>query len=165
MSDDRSARVAAAFDSHDSLTPQAGEWAVTTTTFDATVAADPGEQTRYTVTVRPPTLGAATVGEVGEAVAADWLRAFRRRLEDAPTATRASVELDDQTVAVTDGTVRVMYTFTWNSPSGAADIAKTLAEFVEGTYVEGIVPGYEYERPVADLLAAASQGENGGTPL
>ncbi|MEF8975818.1 MAG: DUF5813 family protein, partial [Halapricum sp.] len=42
-------------------------------------------------------------------------------------------------------------------------------EYVEGTYVEGAVPGYDYEPPVADLLNQAqsggSQGDRGGTPL
>jgi len=64
-----------------------------------------------------------------------------------------------------DGTVRIEYVFADRSPATAADIATAFAEFVEGTYVEGVVPGYEYEPPVADLLAQASQGEKGGTPL
>lgn len=163
MTDDEPARLAAAFDEHGSLTRQEGNWAVTTTAFDATVTPDPDG--RYTVTVRAPTLQAATTDEVDEAVAADWLRTFRRRLEDAPAATRRSVELDNRAVDATDGTVRVSFEFACADPAGAAEVATTLAEFVEGTYVGGVVPGYAYEPPVADLLAAASHGEQDGAPL
>ena len=47
------------------------------------------------------------------------------------------------------------------------DVAKTFVEYVEGTYVEGVVPGYDYRPPVSDLLSQAGQGdgERGGTPL
>ena len=61
--------------------------------------------------------------------------------------------------------VFVTYGFEWADPDRAAGIAKTFVEYVEGTYVEGVVPGYEYQSPVADLLERASQGEGGGTPL
>jgi len=162
MTGDTPAGFAAAFDRHGSLTHREDNWAVTTTVFDATVTADPDG--RYTVTIRVPTLEAATTDEVGEAVAADWLRTFRRRLEDAPAATRRSVELDSQTV-VTGERVRVSFEFACADPAGAAEIATTLAEFVEGTYVGGVVPGYAYDPPVADLLAAASHGDQSGAPL
>ena len=36
---------------------------------------------------------------------------------------------------------------------GVAD-AKAFADFVEGTYVQGVIPGYEYTDPVAGLVAA-----------
>jgi len=61
------------------------------------------------------------------------------------------------------------YEFTLGSADRAADVAKAFVEYVEGTYVEGIVPGYSYEGKVADLVSDASSGggdgEVGGTPL
>lgn len=161
MTGDTPADLAAALDTHGSLTREGGNWKVTTTVFDTTVTAT---HEGCAVMVRVPTLQAATADEVGDAVATDWLRTFRRRLEDAPSATRRTVELDDRTVEVTDETVRVSFEFACPDPGGAAEIATTLAEFVEGTYVGGVVPGYAYDPPVADLLAAASQGDN-GAPL
>ena len=166
MSDDLPAEVATAFDDNDSLTIRKGSGVVTTTTFEGTVTADTRESpTAYTVTVVVPTIESATGGAVGEAVAADWFRTLRRRLKDATTATRADIELDSFRVETREGSVHVEYSFSDDSPARAADIAAVFAEFVEGTYVEGIVPGYEYESPVADLLSQASQGEKGGTPL
>ena len=49
----------------------------------------------------------------------------------------------------------------------AADAVATV-EYVEGTYVEGIIPGYEYTEPVTVLVqraADAAGGNKGGTPL
>jgi hypothetical protein len=166
MSADLPAEVATAFDDHDSLTTRDGRGVVTTTAFEGTVTADTGDgSTAYTVTVAMPTIESATSGTVGDAVAADWLRTLRRRLEDAPTATRAAVDLDSFGVDSREGTVHVEYGFSDTSPATAANIATAFVEFAEGTYVEGVVPGYEYESPVADLLSQASQGEKGGTPL
>jgi hypothetical protein len=160
------ATVERAFEAHDSLVPQNEGATVTTTAFDGVVTASAGETgVTYTVRVEVPTLDAATADEVGDAVAADWLRTLRRRLESAPKATRVTVELDSFAVSTEGETVQVEYEFTNGSPSTAATVATTFVEYVEGTYVEGIVPGYEYEQPVASLLSQASQGGESGTPL
>ncbi|MFW6045666.1 MAG: DUF5813 family protein, partial [Natronomonas sp.] len=55
----------------------------------------------------------------------------------------------------------------------APEIAKAIGEFAEGTYVQGIVPGYVYQPPVSDLLSRARQtggegegeGDRGPMPL
>ena len=39
-----------------------------------------------------------------------------------------------------------------------------MIDFVEGTYVQGVIPGYEYTEPVSDLLSAARQ-QGGGGPV
>jgi len=44
------------------------------------------------------------------------------------------------------------------------DDAGALIDFVEGTYVQGVIPGYEYTAPVSDLLSAARQ-QGGGGPV
>jgi hypothetical protein len=167
MDNDIAESVRDVFDGRTAFTTRTEGVAVTTTAFEGLLReAVPGDDgVVYTVTVRVPTLRAATADDVGDAVAADWLRTLRRRLADAPQATRADLELDSLDVEATDGTVEIEYVFTWDDAGSAPGIVKTLVEFVEGTYVEGVVPGYEYESPVADLLAQASQGEKGGTPL
>lgn len=168
MTDQMPTDAAEAFDSHDAYEPATDSATLTTTAFEGTVTA--GEATEewanaYTVTVRAPTLAAATAGDVPEIIRTDWFETLERRLERAPTATRANVDLTEFTVERDGDRVRVEYGFEWGSPKKATEIAKTFAEYVEGTYVEGIVPGYDYEPPVSSLLASASQSGESGTPL
>jgi hypothetical protein len=106
---------------------------------------------------------------VGDAVAEGWFETLELRLEDAPKATRATVDLDEFTVERDGDDVVTTYAFTLGDADRAADVAKAFVEYVEGTYVEGIVPGYNYEGKVADLVSDAAsgggEGEVGGTPL
>lgn len=171
MTEDRPAEAERALAAHDAIAEHADEYAVTTTVFESTVSASAGEddgQTRWTVTVTVPSLEAATSDHVGQAVADGWFETFERRLADAPVAMRADLTLDELDVERRGLEVRVTFQFTWPNADRALDIAKTLVEYVEGTYVEGIVPGYSYESPVADLISQAETGgdaERGGTPL
>ena len=166
MSEDVPKAVATAFDRHEAYERSGDQFVLTTVAFDGEIAVvGTEERTRYLVAVHAPTLQAATADHVGEAVASGWLETLERRLEEAPKATRASVDLVDFGVEQLGDQVRVEYTFEWGGPDRAAEIAKTFVEYVEGTYVEGVVPGYEYEPPVSDLIAGASQGSEGGTPL
>ena len=158
--------VASAFQAHDAYETTDGGYALTTTTFETTVTATAdGDSVQYAVTVLVPTLDAATVEEIGDVLAESWEGTLTRRLEEAPKATRARVDLDAFSVVEEGDELRIEYTFTWNNPTKAVEIAKTFAEYVEGTYVEGIVPGYEYESPVSSLISEASQAGEGGTPL
>ncbi|MEF8881849.1 MAG: DUF5813 family protein [Halapricum sp.] len=161
-----------AFQSHNGYELETDHAAVTTTAFEGRVTATDADADwahRYTVTVVVPSLSAAVGEVVGPAVADGWFDTLQRRLEDAPKATRASVDLETFEVDRSPETVQVTYEFTSGDARQAADIAKTFVEYVEGTYVEGAVPGYDYEPPVADLLNQAqsggSQGDRGGTPL
>jgi len=170
MSEETPAEVRDAAATRDALEPATDGYRVTTTRFDAWVRAAPSPTndwaTAFTVTVEVPTLPAAVDGEVGEAVADGWLETFERRLAEAPKATRASVD-PDLSVDVADETVTVTYGFEFGSEARGLDVAKTFVEYVEGTYVEGVVPGYDYRPPVSDLLSQAGQGsgDRGGTPL
>ncbi|EMA28791.1 DUF5813 family protein [Haloarcula japonica] len=163
--------VAEAFGRHDALVPAGDSYAVETTNFDGRVTATEGEEwrTNYEVTVRAPSLQAATSDEVGDAVIDGWLETMERRLEDAPKATRTAVELDDYSVVEDGEQVVVTFEYTMGGERQAADVAKTFVEYVEGTYVEGVIPGYDYVGVVADLLNSAStggsEGSRGGTPL
>lgn len=161
--------VERAFDHHDAFERDGDAYLVQTTAFEGRVTAVDGPEyySAYTVTVRVPTFDAATADEVGEAVQSGWFETLERRLEDAPKATRADVDLETFDVEQDGEDVYVTYGFEWGNADKAADIAKAFVEYVEGTYVEGVIPGYEYLSPVVDLIDTASQegGGGGGTPL
>jgi hypothetical protein len=161
--------VQRAFSSHDAFERDGDAFLAETTAFEGRVTAVDGPEylSAYTVTVRVPTLPAATADEVGDAVADGWFDTLRRRLEDAPQATRANVDLETFDVERDGEDVYVTFGFEWGNADRAADIAKTFVEYVEGTYVEGVIPGYDYVSPVDQLIDAASQegGGGGGTPL
>ncbi|MFB6308353.1 MAG: DUF5813 family protein [Haloarculaceae archaeon] len=158
-----------AFERRDAYERDGDGFAVTTTAFEGqvTVTALDDWQAEYTVEVAAPTLSAATTEEVGPAVEDGWFETLELRLEDAPKTTRVAVDLDGYDLREQGEEVVVEYRFTHGNPATAADVAKAFVEYVEGTYVEGIVPGYEYEGPVADLVseAATDDGTTGGTPL
>jgi len=157
-----------AFEYHDAFERDGDGFLVTTTTFEGRVTAVEGPEhlSAYTVTVRVPTLSAATADEVGEAVAEGWFETLERRLADAPTATREDVDLGTFDVERDEPDVFVTYGFEHGDADRAVAVAKAFVEYVEGTYVEGIIPGYEYVPPAAELIDSASQGGGGGgTPL
>jgi len=156
-----------AFEKHDAIDDTDDGFEVTTTVFDGFVTASEGPDWKhtYTVTVYVPTLDAATTEAVGPAVLDGWRETLERRLEDAPKSTRSNVELHDFDVEAIGDELQITYTFEWGSEDRAVAIAKTFVEYVEGTYVEGVVPGYEYREPVSDLLSAATDTGNQGTPL
>ena len=167
MSDALPERAVRAFEAHDAF-ERDGEWfAVTTTKFDGRVTAEATDEwaLRYTLEVRAPTLDSATADEVGDAVASGWFDTYELRLEDAPMAVRQDVDLDEQRVLEEAGDAVAVFGFEWGNADHAPDIAKAMAEFAEGTYMEGIVPGYEYEPPVSEMLSQARQsgGDDGGS--
>lgn len=137
-------------------------FAVTTTTFDATVA--PGSSS-VTVTVEVPTLGAAVVDEtVPEVVEDGWFDTFRRRVADVEGLTPATVAEP----AVTRHAERVAVETTVSVRTGAAaDDALAVVNFIEGTWFGGIVPGYEYIEAVQAVRSEAARqgGSDEPTPL
>jgi hypothetical protein len=171
MTDDLPERAVRAFQRHDAFERDGDEFAVTTTTFDGrvTAAETDGRAPSYSLTVRAPTLSAATEEEVGDAVEAGWFDTYERRLADAPMAVRFDVDLEALRVIEEDGEVVAVFEFRWRNADQAPDIAKAMAEFVEGTYMEGIVPGYRYRPPVSEMLSRARQsdakGDRGPMPL
>ena len=123
----------------------------------------------YGLEIRVPTLDAATEGAVGPAVQQGWFDTLALRVEDAPGAVLHDVELSGLEVERSGETVLVEFRFRWGNAEQVPAIAKAMAEFVEGTFVEGIVPGYDYGPEVSGLLSAArSSGgdeEGGGDPM
>ena len=156
-----------AFDAHDAYDRDGDQYELTTITFESRVEATETDDWahEYTVVVRPPMLSSVVDGEVGPDLEAGWFDTFALRMEDAPGAIRDNLELDRLDVHEELGDAVVVFEVTWGNADRAPAIAKALAEYVEGTYMEGVVPGFDYTDPVDSLLASASQGDGTGTPL
>lgn len=164
-------RFERAFGAHEAYErEESGEgFRLTTTTFDARVtAAETGDHAfAYEVTVRAPMLSTAVEEAVGPAVEEGWFDTYDLRLEDAAGAIRADVAVDHDLREIAGDAVAT-FRFEWGDADRAPAVAKAIVEYAEGTYVEGVVPGYEYDDPVASMLSEATQGEGGqrgGTPL
>lgn len=166
--------VQVAFQGHDAFEydAEAGEALMTATPFEAVARAESDDESApetdeewaFTVTVVVPTLSAATEEAVGDAVEEGWYDTFERRLADAYDVTRATGEVGvERTTAEGEPAVRVTLSFGAPARQGVADAA-ALVNFVEGTYLQGTVPGYTYRDPVARLLSAARQRGQGETP-
>ena len=162
---ERARRVAG---TNESLEPRDdGGYTVTTTAFNGSVEVGAeGGTVVLSVTASVPMLDAATEEPVASVVEEGWFETFELRVEDVDGAIRggdaeASVQqVDDEVVVEVE--LRDL-----DATRVAAD-AVAVVEYVEGTYVEGIIPGYEYTEPVAQLLqqaADAAGGSEGGTPL
>lgn len=141
---------------------------VTTTVFDGHVNIEITDGTTvFSVRITVPMIDAVVDGHVAEPVQKGWLDTFGRRMADAASATRGHDTLDIKTTRE-DDTAVVETTFTDIDPSRGIDDAVSLVEFAEGTYVEGVIPGYDYTDPVTQLIQRASDaagGKKGGTPL
>jgi hypothetical protein len=171
MTDELPDRAVRAFEGHDAF-ERDGEWfSVTTTAFDARVTAAETDEwaLAYTLEVRAPMLSNAAEGTVGSAVEEGWFDTYELRLEDAVMALREDLAFDDQRVVEEAGEAVAVFEFEFGNAGRVPDIAKAIAEYAEGTYVEGIVPGYEYGPPVSALLSRArqsdSEGDRGPMPL
>ena len=156
-----------AFAAHDAYESDDGEYALTTTPFDGRVTVDDDE---YRVWVTMPTLDAATEEPIENVLENGWFETLALRLADAGGATRTDVDVPEPTVERRNGEVHVEWLLAHGDGARAAEAAKALVEYAEGTYVEGIVPGYSYLPPVADLIARArtegdGEGERGPMPL
>lgn len=166
--------VDAALAAHDAFEPTDDGYALTTTVFDARVTASAVEGDRdgeFSVVATVPTLSAATVDEVARVVEDDWFETFDRRLADvfdvATTGTHDE-PIVERDVPAGEVTVTLDYV-TWDAGEGVAD-AKAMVEFVEGTYAQGLIPGYEYRGEAATLRANAQQRgqeavDDGGSSL
>lgn len=144
----------------------------TTTPFDARVFLTAGDgRVRYEVVVRAPTLDAAVRGEtVASVVHEGWFETFTLRIEDLGMAMRETPEPPSVTLDEAAEEVVVETAFETSAVAQAPEDARAAIQFVEGTYVEGIIPGYDYREPVAGLLERAAErsggeGGPGGTPL
>ena len=163
--DELPGRVRRAFGDHGSFERDGDGWVSTTTAFDGRVRAEPAEEgrIRFTVTVRVPALSAVTADGVADVVEDGWADTFERRAVDVGGVTRKERAFDPAIERGGDE-IAVTYAFDDINERRGVDDAGALIDFVEGTYVQGVIPGYEYTPPVSDLLSAARQ-QGGGGPV
>ncbi|MFP4530969.1 MAG: DUF5813 family protein [Halodesulfurarchaeum sp.] len=135
-----------------------GVFAVDALEFEARVTVE-GETA--TLVQELPTLDGTVVGEtVAPVVAAGWEETFERRVADVtgvvdPVA-GPTVETDGETVRVT------MELADGGKP--VAEAVRHAVDFVESTWVEGIIPGYDYDERVRRIRNRAMEtGENGAS--
>lgn len=155
-------RVQRAFASNGAFEPLDDEgYEVTITPFDAEVRVEDADPPTYAVTVRAPTLSAAVDGEVAPVVEQGWLETFERRMEDAHMPLSGTDDLDP---SVSLGGEEVVVTATVEDPDPrrGVDDARALVDYVEGTYLEGVIPGYDYRDPVASMREQARQDYDDG---
>jgi hypothetical protein len=153
-----SSGIERAFEAHDAFESQENEFAATATPFEAT-ATHGGDPPGVEVTVRLPTIDVVADGDVGDATAEGWYETLSLRLEDAYDVTREA----DGTVDVDrEGeTVTVEFAYAVEGVATGVDDAAAIVDYVEGTYVQGVIPGYEYGDPVGGLVADARQNAQG----
>ena len=159
-------RVRRAFRDHPSFdpAPEPGRFRYTSTPFAATVEAatsDAGEDAAVTfhVTVRVPMLDEVTGDHVADVVEDGWYETFELRVadvggvlkadRDVSPSVRRSIDDEETRVAVVEASLGDR-----NVRRGVDDTA-AIADYIEGTYVQGIIPGYAYEPPVSDILSDA----------
>lgn len=155
--------VTTAFEDHEAFERSDGRYEATTTPLEGVVRTETAEEgaIAYRVIVTAPTLDAVVEGEtVADVVEEGWLETFELRLEDPHQAGR-ELEPIDPDVRREDGSVRVEMAFTSDHPDRAVENAKALVEFVEGTWLQGLIPGYEYREPAESLLDRATQNYDG----
>jgi hypothetical protein len=156
-------RVRRAFRDHGSFERRDdGRFESVTTPFEAVVDADTagGGEIAFDVTVRVPMLDEVVDGEVAEIVEEGWFETFSLRAVDVSGVTSRERDLSpDVSETSHDGTrvAVVEASFTDIDERRGVDDAGALIDFVEGTYVQGIIPGYDYTDPVAGLIDRARQ--------
>jgi hypothetical protein len=163
MTDETRARRS--FETHDAFERRGtDEFAVTTTPFDAAVRTADEDSDGETggdaaVTVRLPTLDAVVAGETVAAVVEDgWYETLERRLDDVHTVARVDDAAPPEIERSGDEVVLTVSFSTTPAPEDALAVA----EYAEGTWVQGIVPGYDYREPAAGLIDRARQNYDEG---
>ncbi|SDY51949.1 DUF5813 family protein [Halopenitus persicus] len=156
---DRSVDGGAGTDGVDAETDAGAADDVADTETETTVAeTDP---TTFEVVVTVPTLSAVTDEHVADVVEDGWFETFELRVADVSGVTKRSREFDPS-VRRAGSEIVVTATITdVNARRGVADAAAFI-DFVEGTYVQGIIPGYDYTEPVTEILSKARQQGNAG---
>jgi hypothetical protein len=168
MSDARE-RAVRALHRNDSVMSQSDDrYVVTSTTFDAELQVQTDDSHLvFDIELKIPMLDAATKQDVPEVVENGWLDTFSLRMEDAASATRGQDALtiettQDEDVAVVRAEIKDI------DAKRAVDDCVSVVEYAEGTYVEGIIPGYDYTGIVGGLVEKATEtggGTSGGPPL
>lgn len=118
-------------------------------------------QIQFDVTVTVPPLDAVTEETVAEVVEDGWYETFELRITDISGVTRGDHDFEP-VVAWADGEIVVEVSLSDINVARGVEDAAAVVTFVEGTYVQGIIPGYEYTDPVSSILSKARQQGNSG---
>lgn len=153
------------FEPHPRFERDGDVWTPTTNDWDATLRVADDE---VEVAVEVPMLDAVVAGEAVAPVVEDgWFETLTLRLEDVDGVTYSEVtDLDvERDTRSVDVTVRVE-----PRPGKTAEDALAIVNYIEGTWFEGVIPGYDYVEKVQAMREQAHQnatndGERSGTPL
>jgi hypothetical protein len=128
------------------------------------------EATVFTISVEPssvdgepafelralvPPLGMVTEESLASVVEDEWFRTFELRLDDIAGATRGHTALEVRTERG-PAMIAVDITLADRNLDRALDDLTAVAEYIEGTYAEGIIPGYSYTDVARTLLERAA---------
>lgn len=155
-------RVRRAFADHSSFEQvDDGRFESTSTAFDGTVEADHADgEIRFSIEVKVPLLNAVTEDEVAAVVEDGWYETFELRVSDIGGVFRTERDLEP-TVTREFETVVVEAAFEDINERRGVDDAGAVIDYVEGTFVQGIIPGYEYTEPVSSIINRARQNAGG----
>ncbi|MFB6361697.1 MAG: DUF5813 family protein [Halobacteriales archaeon] len=143
-----------------------GSFRASSTPFDATVTLEGTESAvRYELEMELPTLDAIVADEtVADVVLDGWFDTLDRRLADLDGALRVEAAAPQVVLDEATDTVTVIAAFESSRPAQGAEDTAALVGFVEGTYMEGLIPGYTYREPVAGLLEQARERSGAEPP-
>lgn len=148
-----SADVSTVLAAHPRIEDHEDGFVPTETTFEAHVAVE-GDRVHLEVTL--PTLDAVVRDETVAPVVEDgWFETFERRVRNVDGVTRAETAVVSS-VERTESTVSVVVDLRTSADTAGDDVVATVS-FVEGTWMEGIIPGYEYVDRVQRLRDRARQ--------
>ena len=169
MTDERLAGALQAFTDHENFERiENGEFEATKTPFggEVHITLDDGKILTHVI-ARVPMLDEVVVGEtVADVVEEGWFETLEMRLADTHKVT--SVETTSPKISHTERTVAVEVTFRDADPSRVPEEAQAVIDYVVGTWMEGVIPGYEYTEEVEALRNRASQNyddQNQGADL
>ena len=161
--DDALSRAGRAFRAHGSFEQRDEDaFESVTTPFDAAVSVAAGDdgRVRLAVSVTVPMLDAVTADDVAPVVEDGWYETFELRVTDVGGVATADEVETSVTRQGDEATVEMVYEDV--DARRGADDANALVSFVEGTYVQGVIPGYEYTDPVASLVSRAQDAAGSG---
>lgn len=172
MTDENVERAFRQHPSFETVDDGTGEFEVTFTPLGGIVTAgedsaddDAPNRREYRVDVTIPDIDAVVEGEtVADVVRDGWFDTLQRRLDDAHTvadagdATEPTVEREGEA----GEEVVVTVAFERADPEGATEDAKAIVEYVEGTWVQGLIPGYDYREPAATFRERATRNDEEG---
>lgn len=142
---------------HGAFEENENEYSIETSPFDATVrVAEAAGSVEYRVVIRVPTIDAVVRDErVAPVVQEGWFETLERRLKDIGGVVRVEPAEPVVTLERDRGDVVIETSFETPVAQRGVEDAKAIVDYVEGTYMEGVIPGYEYREPVAGMIHRA----------